>query len=151
MHILIETIPHSEQRYPTVGDWYFRNHECLPSDGEFETDPLVVRVSELGDWREELCVAVHELVEVAIAKHRGVKVQDVDHFDMVYEADRNSKIESARNDEHKRLLLIDEPGDDPKCPIKREHSIATGVERILAAELEVDWMIYEKKVESLPR
>lgn len=136
MKITIETVPHAAQRYPTVGDWYFVGDNGKSSDGGFETHEMVIRVSRLGDWRKELLVAVHELVEVAIATNRGVTVEEVDTFDI--------KFEQSREDGN-----VDEPGDDPSCPIKREHSIATGVERILAAELGVDWKTYETQIESL--
>ena len=58
MHI--ETIPHQTQRYPTVGDYW-------EEDGGTEQ----VRVSELPDWRYEALVAVHEMVEMILAKHRN--------------------------------------------------------------------------------
>ena len=40
MKITIDTIPHNQQRYPTVGDWAF------DSNGN-----LIIAVSDLGDWR----------------------------------------------------------------------------------------------------
>lgn len=138
MKIIIETIPHETQRYPTCGDWYYE------PDGT-----LVIKVSDLGDWRREALVAVHELVEVLIAKHKGITVQQVDEFDTAYEKDRQQRLEAAQTQAEKELILIDEPGDAPGCPIGREHSVASGVERILAALLEVDWGPYEKQIETL--
>ena len=38
---------------------------------------------------------------------------------------------------------LDEPGDCPDAPYKRQHCVATGVERIMAAMLGVDWKAYE--------
>ena len=148
MKITIETIPHTEQRYPTVGDWYFTRDGQIV-DGMFGVDELVIRVSQLGDWREELCIALHELVEVAMATKNGITVAQVDAFDKAYEAARQQKLDAAKTEAEQDLLLIDEPGDDPLCPIKREHCIATGIERILAAELGVDWKPYEEKIEHL--
>ena len=57
MKILIETIKHSEQRYPTVGDYW------TDSDGT-----LQVRVSEMGDDRYALLVAVHEVIEAFLCQ-----------------------------------------------------------------------------------
>lgn len=149
MKIIIETIEHAKQRYPTVGDWYFADENGIPKEGDLATDTMVIRVSNLGNWKEELLVAVHELVEVAVAQARGVTVAEVDAFDKEFEAVRKAKLEKAQSEPEKDLLLIDEPGDDPECPIRLEHSLATGVERILASALAVNWKLYESKVEHL--
>ena len=123
---MVETIPHEAQRYPTVGDWQWK-------DGT-----LVIRVSELGDWRYNALVAVHELVEVLLCKHDGVTEESVDKFDIEYEKQRDDKdVES-------------EPGDDNNAPYRKQHCVATGIERILAAELGVAWNDYADKIESLP-
>jgi hypothetical protein len=42
-----------------------------------------------------------------------------------------------------------EPGDHPDAPYKREHCFATGIERLLAAELGVDWTAYEHTLDTL--
>lgn len=126
MRIKIETIPHKRQRYPTVGDWY------LDKSGT-----IVVRVSRMGNWRYEVLVAVHELVELLLCEHRGISQAAVDKFDKDYEANRKPGDDS-------------EPGDDPKAPYRREHFFATSIERLLAAELGVDWAKYELKLYSLP-
>jgi len=126
MKIMIETVPHEEQRYTTCGDWYADN------DGV-----LHIRVSKLSDARRELLVAVHELVEVILCDNDGVTQAVVDTFDKEYEANRPEG-------------NFDEPGDDPKAPYCRQHCIATGVERILAAALGVNWKEYEEELDALP-
>jgi hypothetical protein len=125
MKIHIRTIPHSEQRYPTVGD-YWNN------DGVEE-----VRVSQLGDWRYEMLVTIHELIEMAITRHRGIPEQAISEFDI--------KFEEARE----QGIVEGEPGDDPKAPYCREHFFATNIERLLAAELDVNWPDYDRFVNSL--
>lgn len=126
MRIIIETIPHLEQRYETVGDWYYE------PDGT-----LVIRVSQLSDWRREMLVAVHELVEVLQCKHDGVTQEVVDKFDKEFEAHRHPDNE-------------DEPGDEPTAPYVRQHCLATGIERTLAASLDVWWKAYEEELAALP-
>lgn len=127
MNIAIKTIPHSHQRYETPGDWFFDSH------GNLE-----IRVSDTKDWRTDALMAVHELVEVLICKHRGITQESVDAFDIQYEKDRASGLHSKS----------DEPGDDLKAPYRREHCIATAVERLLAAELDVSWNDYADTVEA---
>ena len=125
MNVKIETIPHDQHRYPTVGDWYF------------EGDDLVIKVSKLSDWRREMLIAIHELAEVLLCKQRGISAESVDAFDKAFEASR-----SPDND--------DEPGDEPDAPYVKEHCIATGIERIMAAELGVSWKDYEQELSALP-
>ncbi len=128
MKIVIETIPHADQRYRTPGDWWF------DKEGD-----LQIRVSRLGDWREEALIAFHELREVLVCKHRGISAQAVDGFDVIYEKDRD---EGRHGPEC-------EPGDDPKAPYFREHQAATQVERGLAYDLDVNWNEYSNHVLNL--
>lgn len=127
MKITIETIPHSQQRYDTCGDWLFDDN-----------GDLLIRVSELGDWRYEALVGVHELIEVLICKHRGISQEEVDKFDINYLA-------AGRPHEGEP----DEPGDAKDCPCRAEHFAATTIERMLSSELSVDWWDYGTAVEEL--
>ena len=130
MKTTIEIIPHKKQRYPTCGDWFFR------PNGD-----LVIRVSEeVGGWREQYLIAVHELCEVLMCKDAGVTQKQVDKFDMRYEKERT----------HGLRPPTAEPGDDSEAPYYRQHQIASGIERILGAELKVDWNTYADNIERLP-
>lgn len=133
MKLIIETIPHADQRYPTVGDWTIASEE----DGS----PVInIRVSrEVGDWRAQALVAMHEAIEALLCIEARVTQSQVDAFDMAYEKDREA---GNRNPE-------DEPGDDPCAPYYKQHQIATGFERILAAELKVYWNTYAAQIELL--
>lgn len=126
MKIIIETIPHDQQRYPTCGDWQWT-----------DPDTLSIKVSQLSDWRRGACVAIHELAEVLMCKQDGVTEQAVDEFDKNFEANR------AEGNE-------DEPGDDPAAPYRKQHFTATNIERILAQALGVDWKEYEDEICALP-
>ena len=125
MNIHIKVIDHKKQRYPTVGDWYY--------DGNGD---LQIHVSKMKDCRHELLVAVHELVECLICDANNIDQTDVDKFDMEYEHNRKPGNDS-------------EPGDDIRAPYYHEHQVASGVERILAAELDVNWDEYTKEVNGL--
>jgi len=125
MRIDIQTIPHSDQRYPTVGDWYYGD------DGTW-----CFRISKMSDWRYEILVAIHELVECVLCRHAGISQYEVDEFDKAFEA--------ARPEGN-----FDEPGDDPRAPYRIPHCIATGVERIVASFLGVSWKAYDAEVNSL--
>lgn len=123
MKIVIETIPHQDQRYTTVGDWF------SDPDGT-----LHIKVSELSDWRREALIAVHELVEVLLCKNAGILQVDVDKFD------KNWKPHDG----------IEEPGDDPEAPYENQHNMAMGIEQTLAAAFGIKWHDYEKELDELP-
>ena len=114
----IKTIPHNEQRYETVGDFWTK-------DGvDF------IRVSEMEDPRYNFLVALHEFIEQELCKVRGIKTEDIDKFDQDFKGEG-------------------EPGDSPLAIYRREHFFATSLERLMAAELGVDWEEYDDKVNSL--
>lgn len=127
MNITIEVIPHDKQRYETVGDWQWL---------DAAKTHLKVSVSEMKDWRYVVLVAMHELHEVLLCKARGIEQDEVDKFDMTYEANRPDG-------------NIDEPGDDVMAPYYDEHQFATCLERLFAHELGVNWREYDKTVTSL--
>ena len=134
MKIVIESIPHSHQRYPTCGDYWIDN------DGTIQ-----IRVSEeMGDDSGFL-VAFHEQLELWMLRKRGVTIQQIDEFDIAYEkAHREGgTLEGKRLDES-------EPGDDLNAPYFREHAIATSIECLAAAALGVDWKDHDANVEKLP-
>jgi hypothetical protein len=125
MRIEVQTIPHEAQRYPTVGDYWEEN------------EVVQVRVSEMQDWRYVILVAVHEIVESMLTRYRGITEEAIGDFDMAFERKREEG------------LVRGEPGDAPDSPYRREHFFATSLERLLAAELGVDWALYETHVDSL--
>ena len=99
-------------------------------DWLIDGDNITILVSDLGDWRLEYLVADHEFREALLCRHRGISQKAVDDFDTAYQGEG-------------------EPGDDPQAPYKREHFFATSIERLTAAELDVDWAEYEGKLNAL--
>ena len=126
--INIETIPHKDHRYETVGDYWIDDNGVRQ-----------IRISEMKDWRKMLLVAVHEMIEQSLCIYYGVSEKDITEFDMEFEKQRESGLHSDDA----------EPGDDVNSPYRSEHFFATNVERLLAAELGVDWNEYDKEIMSL--
>ena len=91
---------------------------------------LHIDVSQLPDWRYEALIAIHELVEAVLCRHAGISQEAVDAFDIAHPE-------------------APEPGDLNDAPYRHQHAIASGIERLLAAELGVDWLEYDKAIEAL--
>lgn len=136
LEIHIKTIPHNLQRYPTVGDWWWDLSQMEKNQGAIF---LEVRVSDMGNAYYEYLVADHEVREAMLCLHRGIPEDDITKFDKIYESKR-----AAGNPEFQA-----EPGDHPTAPYKKEHFFATNIERLTAAELDIDWGEYDEVVESL--
>lgn len=122
IQVVIETVPHDQHRYETTGDWFCN-----------EKGELIIRVSQLNDWRHEVLLAVHELVEAVVCMHEGIDEHDVTEFDLAFEANRKEGD-------------IREPGDQADAPYFEAHQIATMLEGQLAIALGVDWKTYEEGV-----
>ena len=120
--INIDTIPHDHQRYPTCGD-YWEDKDGIEQ----------VRVSYFPDWRMGALVILHELIESILCKHREISEPAITQFDIDYD-----KVNKAG-----------EPGDDPSAPYYHEHYFSTIIERMVAAELGVNWNEYGKAIDAL--
>ena len=127
MKIQIKTIPHKCQLYKTVGNYYNKNG----------TDHVFV--SDMKNEDYAFLVAVHELVEMWLCRKRGIKEEDITAFDVQFEKDREAGQHSD----------AEEPGFDPKAPYVKEHTFATKIEKMVAAELGVEWDKYNDTVMSL--
>ena len=125
MNITIRTIPYDAMRYPTCGDWVFADEHNLQ-----------ITVAGIGDRRMEALIGVHELIEALLCDRRGITTQAVDAFDKMFEATRKDDDPS-------------EPGDSPLAPYRREHFFAEAIERLLAAEMGVDWNEYADRIDAL--
>lgn len=126
LNIHISTIPDTEQRYDTVGDYQSKK------DGS-----QLVTVSDMSDPRYEFLIALHEIVESYLCKQRGITDEAIDAFDMEFEAKR------ADDD------LTSEPGNQEDAPYHKEHVFATKIERLMADELGVSWEEYAKACAAL--
>ena len=125
--IRVKVIPHGKQRYPTVGDYFERR-------GRWE-----FRISRIGDARYEFLVLIHELVEWFLCWLRGIPEEEITKFDVFFEWE----IQQGKHPEDA------EPGDDPRCPYRREHKFATRIEKMVAKALGVDWEEYNQRLDAL--
>ena len=92
-----------------------------------EGDTIRFIVAQSGNDEWDWLVLLHEMVEYVLVKKAGIPIAEIDAFDMAFQGDG-------------------EPGDDPSAPYRHAHSIATGVERIIAGSLGIDWKPYDEAV-----
>lgn len=121
LDIEIKTIPDKDQRYNTIGDYQTT-----------ESGKQLFTISDMDNWKHEFLIALHELVESALCKEKGIPDEAIDAFDMNYEVNR------AKTD------TSSEPGDSPDAPYHEEHIFATNLEKMMAEKLGVDWEVYSQ-------
>ena len=109
----------------------------------------MIFVSKMSDPRYEALVGLHELVEVLVCMEDGVTQKQVDEFDTRFEKDREERIKNAASPAEAAEITLEEPGDQPDAPYCDQHCFATGVERLMAAALGVNWAEYEQEIYSL--
>jgi hypothetical protein len=128
MEIHIKTIPHNNQRYETVGDYFYD-----------DLGVLQVRISDMGNTFYETLVAIHELTEELLTKHRGLTEQEIMDFDLYFEKKR----EMGMIDD------VSEAGFSNEAPYLREHSLATAIEMQIVAMAGESWTDYDNTVSLL--
>lgn len=119
-YIQMNFIPHAIQRYPTAGDYA----ECEETGGWY------VFLSETRDWRYSFLVGLHELVEMALTKHRGIDWNLIDEWDMIGPGKDS-----------------DDPGAMEDSPYYKEHMQAESIEWAVANMLDVAWADYQKALD----
>jgi hypothetical protein len=107
----ISTLPHFLQKYDTMGNWYE------------DRGMWVIEVDEMEDWKKEFLVALHEQIEMALCKARGISEESVSEFDLAHPDSP-------------------EPGEEMDAPYRKEHLFAEAIERLVANELGVTWGAY---------
>lgn len=124
MNIRVLSVPNEEiktRRGFTGADWWW--------SGELD---LEVRVaSELEDWRERAALALHEVSEALMCKWLGITVEQVDEFDVKYQAEHEIDLNA---------------GDTPGCPYEFPHTFATAIERIFTGVVGLHWQPYDDKL-----
>ena len=107
--IIIEAVSADQQRYDTLGDWFW--------DAEGN---LIIRVvgNDPMDEDEVFLLALHELVEAKLCFNAGIPQGAVDAFDMAYTGQG-------------------EPGDEANAPYRMQHRRAALIEHLVANFLDL--------------
>jgi hypothetical protein len=115
MKITLEIIPHEKQRLGVIGDWFFE------PNGD-----LVVRVSEMGDWKYNFLVLRHEMDEAMLCKLAGITTEMVDE----------DQANASDDDEP------DSFSGYPGARLQNQHNDALAAEWVMSRLLGVDWTEY---------
>ena len=82
-----------------------------------------IRSIDTGNEQYNFLIQLHELIESQLCKFKGITAEAVDNFDKDYKG-------------------IGEPGDDPRCPYRKQHQFATIIEMMVAHELGISFPDY---------
>jgi hypothetical protein len=134
MNFKIEVIPHSAQRYDTVGDYFYRHiNEIFIRVSDFSVAikrevPYGMSEEQVKEAEKfEFCVMIHEFMEAFLCHLMNVKTQDIDTFDLNH-------------------LDSDEPGALEDAPYHTQHMLATEVEKLVCSILGLSWDEYDRAV-----
>src|SRR6185312_4964921 len=134
LKIRLKSIPHKNQRYPTVGDFLWT-----------KKGKLRVWISNLSHPNHELLVGLHEVIEAVLCRQLGIHTDDVDKWDEDYEAAREVLEKEGKQAFFHcgcEITMTSEPGDDIHCPYGPMHKVATRCEKEIAKALQVVWKDY---------
>ena len=123
MRIVIETIPHSQQRLGAVGDWYFDRN----------SDTLHIKVSDLGDLRYNFLFARHEMDEAMLCMFRGITTEMVDE----------DQLNAQPTDDP------DSFSGYPGARVQDSHNDALAAEWVMSRLLGVEWKEYGDAVKKV--
>lgn len=109
-HIVIDFTAATDQRYDTIGDWFY-------------TEPDTLRIVVNAGPTQKLAwpIAIHELAEALLCKAAGISQAAVDEWD----------ITGPGKD-------LDDPGAHTKAPYFNQHMQATQFEQLMLQFLDID-------------
>jgi len=131
----IDTIPHRDQRYDTIGDWW--------KSGAW----LKVRVSSMGNPDYEYLVALHELHERQLCMKMGITEQMVDAWDLAHEdEDEPGELEGCPYREpHLRATAIERVAAND-LGVDWEHYVKTVRATVKTTPLPLDPTVHGKEL-----
>lgn len=112
---IIQTIPNKNQIYLTYGDY------------RIQKGILNIYISKFKDPDVEFGIAVHEFIESYLILKKGIKIKDIDKFDIAH-------------------LDSEDPGCLKDAPYHDEHMLSMKVEKLICKFLLKDWKTYYNSI-----
>jgi hypothetical protein len=122
MNIEIKTVPLSELRFTTAGDWKQN------SDGS-----ITIWLVDTPDWRYWAIVLMHELTEILVCRLDDVTSASADAFDAIWENELKQGLHRPE----------EEAGCDRRCPYYHGHRAGIMMEKLFCFILRVPWKEYD--------
>lgn len=127
MKITIDIIEPGQHRPGITGaDWQY----------DIASHTVNVRITRMSDWKREACLIIHELVEALCCMAERVTWESVDNFDAWFDKTYPNKLNT-------------EAGDHADAPYRSQHSLATGIERIMCERFGISWRDYDDEIARL--
>jgi len=101
---------------------YVTHGDWYEKDGK-----LVITSTAYGNENGSFLISLHELVEAWLCKHDGVAEEDVSAWDLCHPD-------------------AEEPAEVEGSPYRKQHDVATQVEKIVCAAMGIDWENHERWV-----
>ena len=140
LNIEMKTIPFEEMRYPTIGDYWDDKKNVCHGHGDFSNEKIeLYRSANLGDWRMEFLVLLHEFIESHLNRNQGISEPDVKAFDEMFEEEVKKGLQPTDA----------EPGFDPRAPYRDNHALADLIEMMVAYKMGVNIDDYNDKLEEI--
>ena len=111
--------PMNLQRYRDIGDW-------IIDDGKRGVT-FTIFTGDMKNTDYNFLVMLHEEIEAYLCYRRGIPESEVTAFDKAHGE-------------------VASPGDLPEAPYHDEHQVATEIEAIMSAQLDLSWPEYEKAI-----
>jgi hypothetical protein len=114
MRIEVEIKPYKMMRYPTLGDFFWRDQETL----RFE-------IADTGNDLFNEMILLHEIKEEMLTRARGLTEPEILDYDLKH-------------------LGSDDPGMEVDAPYHKEHLFSTADEMLMCSFLGIPWSVYCK-------
>ncbi len=124
MRIKFERVTHYPSGYTTIGYWFW--------DEARNRGTLTIQVMKMDDWRHEVAVWGHEILEALYCWIMGIPTEDCDAFDDRYE----------QGYRRGTIPLTYEPGDDRRCPYFWGHWLGKCWEHVWVRASFCSWRKY---------
>ncbi len=124
MNLVMKRIEQKDQRFTTLGYWSW--------DSPHNRGTLTIEVSKMGDWRHEMAVWGHEIIESFYCKLMGITTEECDEFDAVFEM----KYVTGE------VSPLVEAGDQAECPYHTGHFLGCLWERFFICISLCNWKSY---------
>ena len=115
--------------------------KSLDGPSKIEANDISIILPTQGDWREDTLLLLHALIEETLIRANQVNPIAISQFDTKFAA----KVDKAQ------LPHGIESGDEPNAPYAFEHCVATGIERVVAALIGVQWKEYREHIAEQPQ